>query len=336
MKSLSLLLYLVFGVVLLCGAVCPIIFAESPKTAKIAFVSARDFNREIYLMDPDGSEQVNLTKNLADDLFPVWSPTGERILFVSDRDGIRDLYLMDADGGNVEKVFKRTARRENPTWSPDGKQIAYERGGVIYIATIGKQMEELVADGFDPAWSPDGREIALTLNPFGSHRLVLLNIQTRRQRQVLPQGVSAWQADPAWTVTGDKLCFSWNKNPLPVPPDAMPGKPFRVPPEWLSQETIYIMNSDGTDVQQIVNEAGPKAKNPVWSPLGDEIVYTQEIDGHLQLFKIDVGSQVVTQLTHIGVPYQANALADWFDPITLDVLPRPQLLSIEWGKIKKR
>ena len=88
--------------------------------------------------------------------------------------------------GNVEKVFKRTARRENPTWSPDGKQIAYERGGVIYIATIGKQMEELVADGFDPAWSPDGREIALTLNPFGSHRLVLLNIHTRRQRQVLP------------------------------------------------------------------------------------------------------------------------------------------------------
>ena len=79
-----------------------------------------------------------------------------------------------------------------------------------------------------------------------------------------------------------------------------------------------------------------KRKIPVWSPLGDEIVYTQEIDGHLQLFKIDVGSREVTQLTHIGVPHQANALADWFDPITLDVLPRPQLLPIEWGKIKKR
>lgn len=335
MKGSSLLFCFVLSVVLLSGGVCPI-SAQAPGTAKIVFVSARDLNREIYLMNPDGSEQVNLTKNLADDLFPVWSPTGEQILFVSDRAGIRDLYLMDADGGNVEKVFKQTARRENPTWSPDGKQIAYERGGAIYIATIGKQMEELVANGFDPAWSPDGREIALTLNPFGSHRLVLLNIHTRRQRQVLPQGVSAWQANPAWTVMGDKLSFSWNKNPLPVPPDAMPGKPFRVPPEWLNQETIYIMNADGTNVQQIVNEAGPKAKNPVWSPLGDEIVYTQEIQGHLQLFKIDVGSRVVTQLTHIGVPYQANALADWFDPITLDVLPQPQLLPIEWGKIKKR
>ena len=337
MKTLSLLFYLVLSVVLLYGAVCPIILAKSPKTAKIAFVSARDFNREIYLMNPDGSEQVNLTKNLADDLFPVWSPTGEQILFVSDRDGVRDLYLMDADGKNVEKVFKQSARREHPTWAPDGKQIAYERGGFIYIATIGKQIEELVvSDGFDPAWSPDGREIALTLNPFGSHRLVLLNIHTGRQRQVLPRDVSAWQAEPAWTVTSDKLSFSWNKHPLPVPPDAHPGKPFRVPPEWLDQETIYIVNRDGTDVQQIVKEAGPKARNPVWSPRGDEIVYTQEIDGHLQLFKIDLGSRAVTQLTHIGVAFQANASADWFDPVTLDVLPQSQLLTTEWGKIKKR
>ena len=336
MKTLSLLLYLVLSVVLLYGAICPIILAKSPKTAKIAFVSARDFNREIYLMNPDGSEQVNLTKNLADDLFPVWSPTGERILFVSDRDGVRDLYLMDADGGNVEKVFKQSAHREHPTWAPDGKQIAYERGEFIYIATIGKQTEELVADGFDPAWSPDGREIALTLNPFGSHRLVLLNIHTGRQRQVLPREVLAWQAEPAWTVTSDKLSFSWNKNPLPAPPDAKPGKPFPVPPEWLAQETIYIVNRDGTDVQQIVKEAGPQAQNPVWSPFGDEIVYTQEIKGRFQLFKIGLKSRVVTQLTHIGEIYQANALADWFDPITLDVLPQPQLLPIEWGKIKKR
>lgn len=336
MKNPSLLLCFVLGVALLYGAVCPIL-AQPPKTAKIAFVSARDFNREIYLMNPDGSEQVNLTKNLADDLFPAWSPTGEQILFVSDRDGMRDLYLMDADGGNVQKVFKQSARRENPTWAPDGKQIAYERGAAIYITTIGKQIEELVvSDGFDPAWSPDGREIALTLNPFGSHRLVLLNIHTRRQRQILPRDVSAWQAEPAWAAMGDKLSFSWNKNPLPVPPDAHPGKPFRVPPEWLDQETIYIMNRDGTDVQQIVKEAGPKARDPVWSPLGDTIVYTQEIDGHLQLFKIDLGSRAVTQLTHIGAAYQANASADWFDPITLDVLPQSHLLPIEWGKLKKR
>lgn len=37
-------------------------------------MSSRDLNAEIYLMNPDGSEPVNLTKNLAHDLYPVWSP----------------------------------------------------------------------------------------------------------------------------------------------------------------------------------------------------------------------------------------------------------------------
>ena len=64
------------------------IFAEAPTVPKITFTSARDGNREIYIMKPDGSEQVNLTQHDAGDLQPAWSPTGEEILFVSDQDGI--------------------------------------------------------------------------------------------------------------------------------------------------------------------------------------------------------------------------------------------------------
>ena len=84
---------------LMCGAVCRVL-AKAPTTPKILFTSTRDGNREVYMMNPDGSEQVNLTQHRADDLGAVWSPTGEQILFVSDRQGTRvwDLYLMDADG----------------------------------------------------------------------------------------------------------------------------------------------------------------------------------------------------------------------------------------------
>ena len=78
-------------------------------------------------MNPDGSEQVNLTQHRASDTSPVWSPTGEQILFVSDRGGNKDLYLMNADGTNARKVFQKLVGRENPTWSPDGKQLAYHR-----------------------------------------------------------------------------------------------------------------------------------------------------------------------------------------------------------------
>ena len=125
-QSLSLT-FLLFSVVLLCASICPVFGNQAPDTAKIVFASLRDGNREIYLMNPDGSQQVNITNHLAEDVYPVWSPTGEHILFVSNRDGVRDLYLMDADGGNVRKIFGKSAHRAHPTWAPDGKRIAYEK-----------------------------------------------------------------------------------------------------------------------------------------------------------------------------------------------------------------
>ena len=43
------------------------LFAQAPTTSKILFTSGRDGNREIYIMNPDGSEQVNLTKHPANE-----------------------------------------------------------------------------------------------------------------------------------------------------------------------------------------------------------------------------------------------------------------------------
>ena len=146
-KRLFVLSVLCIGI--LCTSVHSV-FAKAPDTAKIVYSSTRDGNWEIYTMNTDGGQQVRLTQNFAEDFTPVWSPTGEEILFASDRDGVPDLYLMDADGKNVRRVFKKSARREHPTWSPDGKQIAYVRKWFIYIATLGKQEEHQLVNGFDP------------------------------------------------------------------------------------------------------------------------------------------------------------------------------------------
>ena len=98
-------------IVLLSVGICAV-SAKAPTTPKILFTSARDGNSEIYMMNPDGSEQVKLTQHPATDQQPVWSPTGEQILFISNRRdfrprGRRDLYLMDPDGSNVRRVFKK-------------------------------------------------------------------------------------------------------------------------------------------------------------------------------------------------------------------------------------
>jgi Tol biopolymer transport system component len=126
MKHLHI--FSIFSLMLLCANIFQV-FAKTPTTPKILFTSTRDGNRDVYIMNLDGTEQVNLTQHRADDQQAVWSPTGEQILFVSDRGGVRDLYLMNPDGSNVQHYFKFKIEdwRTDPTWSPDGTQFAYER-----------------------------------------------------------------------------------------------------------------------------------------------------------------------------------------------------------------
>ncbi len=309
-------------------------FAKAPNTPKILFTSVQDrINRNygVYLMNPDGSDQVNLTHHRSNDQSAVWSPTGEQILFVSDRDGVRDLYLMDADGSNVRRVFKKEAERQDPSWSPDGKQIAYTHMRwdkdryPIYIATLGEQEEEaLGVDGLFPIWSPDGAEIAYSVG-----RITFINVQTGKHKRLLPRKAAGHQMRASWSAIGDKLAFSWNKNPLPA--DRKPRDPF--PPGWADKQTIYIVNRDGTDLRQLVDEAGPKAQEPALSPNGDTVLYTQKVNGFLQIFKLDVNNGIRTQLTHIG---PRNLGGDWFDPAyALSVSPQPQLLTTIWGELKR-
>ena len=315
-------------------------FAAAPSTPKILFTSARDGNREVYMMNPDGSEQMRLTQNPTNDMSAVWSPTGEQILFISDRSGKRDLYLMDTDGSNVRPVFKKELKgntyRDYPTWSPDGKQIAYMHINwdkdiyAIYIATLAEQEEaELIFEGFYPVWSPDGTEIVCSLSGF---RIGFINVRTGAQKLVLPRKLRGGQMRVSVSAEGDKLAFSWNKNRLP--PDFEPGK--ALPKGWADKQTIYMVNRDGTDLRQLVDEAGPKATSPKLSPNGKEVLYTQKINGHLQIFKLDINSSVQTQLTHIEGPLQANAGGNWFDPAyALPVSPQPHLLTTTWGAVKK-
>ena len=345
MKTTRLLVLAISILFVLNGSVCPL-FAKAPTTPKILFTSAAwDGNYEIYSMNPDGSEQVNLTQHRANDVGAVWSPTGEQILFVSDRGGNRvvtdrDLYLMDPDGSNVRRVFKREAGRLDSTWSPDGERIAYEyvdwgtRKTTIQIAILGEQEEEPIMKGFYPAWSPDGTEIAYTtyLEGIGhARRVTLIDIRTGKKKLLLPKKAMDWQNHPSWSPTGDKLVFSWNKNPLP--PDHNPLVDA-FPPAWAAKETIYIVNSDGTDLKQLVDEAGPKAQYPRLSPNGEEVLYTQDVNSFMQIFKLDINSGIRTQLTHIG---PRNLGGNWFDPAyALPVSPQPQLLTTTWGAVKKK
>ena len=323
MKSLRIFTFCCVGLVLV-FAQADQVLANAPKTPKIAFASNRDGNYEIYIMNTNGTKQVNLTRHKSVDVQPAWSPTGKEILFVSHRDGRPDLYLMDADGKNVRKVFKNLKLRTAPAWSPDGKQISYCRADPVrelYIASLDKKEEKRVAPlgkyGGYSNWSPDGRKIA-----FGGpsrqrnidSRIYIFNLETRRKEMLFADEILTSMRNPSWSPSNDKIAFSWFRG---------------------NTSAIYVMESNGNNPERVVDPPpGFAAAHPEWSPDGNELVYEQykqqNNDRHIYITNVD--KREPEKLTHKGI----NLFADWFDPAyALPVQPQPHLLTTTWGSIKK-
>jgi TolB protein len=97
---------------------------------KIIYETNRDGNWELYLVNADGSDPVNLTRTPdIDELYPKPSPDGSKICFVADEGKgnakVRNVYYMNSDGTGRVKVADNA---REPCWSPDGNQIAYTQG----------------------------------------------------------------------------------------------------------------------------------------------------------------------------------------------------------------
>jgi TolB protein len=79
--------------------------APAAAGSRIAFMSNRDGNWEIYVINRDGSGLRRLTRNAANDGLPTWSPDGETLAFVSDEGGSWAVWAVDSDGTNRRKLF---------------------------------------------------------------------------------------------------------------------------------------------------------------------------------------------------------------------------------------
>lgn len=158
--------------------------AWSPDGNQIAFSSDRAGNWEIYIMNPDGSQQYNLTVNGAADYYCSWNPTGDRMAFHSNRGNNWDIYLMDDDGMNQTRITTNVAVDVYPSWSPNGLLIVFRSdipgNNDIYLMNAdGSNQTDISNHGLDdtvPKWSPDGSRIIFGSNRTGDYEIYTMNI----------------------------------------------------------------------------------------------------------------------------------------------------------------
>jgi Tol biopolymer transport system component len=139
-------------------------------------------NLEVYVMNPDGTDQTRLTFDARTDQQPDISPNGLQIVFCSTRitdtnpEGDLEIFVMDADGSNVKQITNLGKANWAPNFMPDGKRIIfasnheYERGFPFNMYTInmdGTGLTKISHDGgfaAFPMFSPDGKKLIFSSN----------------------------------------------------------------------------------------------------------------------------------------------------------------------------
>lgn len=232
---------------------------------RIAFVSDRDGNLEIYSMAADGSGQINLTGSAARDQDPAWSPDGSKIAYSSTAAGAHlDIWVMNADGSgkvNLTPLPDSTESGEagvEPTWSPDGSRIAYGYQGDVWVMNAdGSAKANLTHDlalpaaGGQAAWSPDGTKIAYTR---GADIWTMNADGTGKVQRTFTTGGTGTEKFPDWSPDGTRIVYE-------------------------KSGQIWRMQANGGRQKAVTSGAFEGGTRPAWSAVGTRIVFTSSSFG---------------------------------------------------------
>lgn len=257
-------------------------------TSKIAFISDRDANKELYVMDWDGRRQVRLTANKSLDLSPSWDPEGQRIAYVSYKRGGPEIYVMDAYAGR-EVLFAggRGASFFSPEWTPDGRSVVFNSSldgeSELYIRDgSGGEMRRLTfSRGIDtsPSFAPDGRRLAFNSSRTGSPQIYIMDADgLNAERVSRGQMLGSYNSCPSWSPDGSRVAFCSRKGGF-----------------------FHVFTIDVADGQLKRLTSGPSNnEEPCWSPDGRHIAFTSDRSGTRQIYIMNADGARQRAVTRTG------------------------------------
>ena len=182
-----------------------------------------DLLGDLYTLPIGGGTATPLTRGMAFDAQPRWSPDGKRIAFVSDRDGGWNLYTMSVDTRDTVQLTRGKSNAfESPEWTPDGQYLVVTRNTKLHLYHVsGGSGQQLIREPQNlrttgAALSPDGRYIWyaqrfgqwLYNTPLGDYSLAVYDRQTGQSSIRAQRNGSAFRPtlspDGRWLVYGTR------------------------------------------------------------------------------------------------------------------------------------
>ena len=212
----------------------------------------------IFAMNPDGSDQVQIT--VGEDLDPVWSPDGQRIAFVRRAGGMQSVRVVNSNGTGDSPVTSPIAGAvETPTWSSDGGRIAFtvDQEDIWVVNVDGSGLTQITGTPNEEAylsWAPDGSRIAFTT----SASIYAVKPDGSDPRALFTAGDLYW---PDWSPDGQSMAFS---SLYDCDGDTC-----------MDIVTRRLDGSGGTHVVGSNGDFSATFGRPSWSPDGTRIVLTE-------------------------------------------------------------
>lgn len=232
-----------------------------------------------------------------DDMAPSISPNDEWIVFTSNRATVSgepenwEIYVAPTGGGNpdaVERVtYNTTAIDTDPVWGPNN-WVVFEtnRNGnwdlyAIDMATgIEYQLTDDPADDINPFWSPDGQRLAFQSGRTGEWQIFELDLLSEGVRQLSDD--TGIDVDPMYSFDGTRIAF-------------------RSYSDEDGESRIGMMNANGSE-RRFITTADENATNHTWSPDDALIAFQSDLDGDLDIYVYEVGTETTRQLSDNDIP----------------------------------
>jgi Tol biopolymer transport system component len=253
-------------------------------------------------------EKVAFPGNAGDvNVSPSLSPDGKYLVFLSERDVISfDLFLADVARRKVVKRLSATVQHHEidalnnlesaGSWSPDSRYFAftvYDKGKnalVIVDVKKNKLSKKIYIPGvpafYQPAWSPDGKSIVVVGLVQGQSDLYQYFFDTHEVRRITHDRYSYLQ--PCWSHDGRYLVTATDRTPQPT------DEP------WL-HTNLALIDMQTQKVRVLPVFIGADNLNPLFSVEDTSIFFLSDRDGMRNLYRYDLESGSVWQLTRYEV-----------------------------------